>query len=1401
MTSIFDAFISYGRADSKAFAIELQARLSSQGLRVWFDFNDIPLAVDFQNQIDDGIEKSQNFLFIISPHSVNSAYCRKEIELAFELKKRIIPLLHVMQISRETWQQRNPGGTESQWESYKASASHHTYNNPKMHPIISKLNSLYFQEGIDDFEKSLADLIALLGSHTDYVEQHTQFLVKALEWERHQKQTSYLLTGEERQQGEAWLKIMFKNEQPPCTPADIHCEFITESIKNANNLMTQVFLSYADDDRATMEKIRNSLRRAGITVWTNRTDIKTGEVFAEAINRGIEQADNLVYLLSPDSINSTYCQQELDYASQLNKRIIPVLVRSTDPSQEPTVLRDLQYIDLTNNVKEEDYKLDESQLLKILLTDAAYYKEHKILLTKALKWQRQQNNPSILLRGYNLRSAETWLKVAQKRRQHPPTPLQEEFITESLRQPPLELLDVFISYSRADSDLARKLNDALQMQGKMTWFDQESIAEGTDFEQEIKKGIKACDNFLFILSPRSVNSPYCADEVEYAASLNKRFVTVLHREVNTGDLHPELAKVQWLDFNRHQGDFNVNLNQLVRTLDTDREHLRSHTKWLQRALDWEQKDKTADLLLRGSEFAVAQDWLSTALAENKQPVSTALQQTFIESSHQAIIAAEEAEKTRQAELLRLQEEKRKEAEGRLAEEKKSARRLKFLLGVVFLAGVVSAVLGLVAEDRRHEAEVAKATAQEKEKEALAAEATALAKSSEALDASDKNFEALLEALEAKETLQKLEDPSDRTISAVDGALQRAYFGVREYNRLSGHQAGAIAVAISPDGKMIASGGADNNVILWNQYGKQQNILKEDREITSHQGSVNDIAFSPDGELIASASVDKTVKLSNRDGTLFKTLKRHSDNVNAVAFSPDGELMATASDDRTVILWDREGTFRYSLSAHSDRVNAVAFSPDGKLMATASDDRTVKLWNREGTFLYSLDGHADEVNAVAFSPDGKVIATASDDKTVKLWNLDDPGIATLEGHGKQVNAVAFSPDSSVIATASNDGTVKLWWADGTLLDTLSGHGDKVNSVSFSFDGETIASASEDNTVRLWKLNKFNPNNFLNILYEHRDEVRAVAFSPDGEYIASASDDNTVKLWRTRDSKLLMTLRETDQVWDIAFSPDGQLIATASRNKEVKVWNLDGTLRRTIFESDKVNRVSFSPDGQIIATASDDNTVKLWRRDGSFLATLEGHSDKVNSVNFSPDGKLIVSGGSDNSIKIWNDSGTLLSTLKAHHGPVNGVSFSPDGKMLISAGVDNKIKLWKRDGILLKFVPTFSEQAESVNEVVFSPDGEMIASVSADDTIKIWTRDDNLGWKEAIALYEHTDAVKGVAFSPDGKSLISGGNDNRVIWWNLEKVLQPQNNLQEVGCEWLRDYLQTEKSPGVCDGLGD
>jgi hypothetical protein len=640
MNPLQDAFISYGRADSKQFANQLNDRLVALGYTIWFDFEDIPLGVDYQKQIDDGIEKADNFIFIISPHAINSPYCGLEIELALKRYKRIIPLLHVEQINRETWQERNPDGTDEQWVDYRAAGKHSSF--PNMHPTIGKINWVYFREGLDDFERSFRGLIELIERQKDYVHQHTVLLSQALEWERNQKQTRYLLIGEARQQAEAWLSKRFDESQPPCQPTDLHCEYITESIKNANNLMTQVFICHAAEDRDVAEQVRRSLMRVGITTWIHYGDIEYGQDFQAAMTRGLEEADNVVFLMSPHSLRSPYCQKELAHAQSLHKHIIPLRAGAVDPAAIADNLRSLQYIDLTDNLTEADYQQDENDLLRILKQDEAYHHEHKVLLAKALKWQRQEHNPCILLRGYELQHAEAWLKLAEQSPSYPPTELHREFITASQRQPPGLSLDVFVSYSRTDSDFARQLNDALQRQGKRTWFDQESIASGADFQQEIYRGIEASDHFLFILSPQSVTSPYCADEVEYAAKLNKRIVTVRHRTVTGTDLHPELAKVQWIDFQGQETEFAASFQELIRTLDTAPEHLRFHTRLLLRAIEWQQHNQDSSYLLRGTDLKAADEWFQKSI--NKEPKPSKIQNIYIESS---LLAKDQKQKARQ----------------------------------------------------------------------------------------------------------------------------------------------------------------------------------------------------------------------------------------------------------------------------------------------------------------------------------------------------------------------------------------------------------------------------------------------------------------------------------------------------------------------------------------------------------------------------------------------------------------------------------------------------------------------------------------------------------------------------------------------------------------------------------
>lgn len=617
-----DAFISYGRRESKDFATRLHDALKAKGYHVWFDQNDIPLGVDFQNQIDEGIEKADAFIFIIAPHAVKSPYCLKEIELAVRLNKQIIPILHVE--PTDCWD--------------------------RMHPTIQRLNWIYMREEfvenvpldelkpLDDFEAGIQGLTELLNLHRDYVKKHTELLNLALDWERHQKNTQYLLVGKERQEAEQWLLHKFKNTQPPCRPTDLHAEFLCASKKNAENLMTDVFVSYSAQSRAIRQKIINSLAHRLITSWMHQVDIYKGEDFDEAIRKGIEQSDKVLFFISKESVKSERPLKELDYALSLNKRIIPILIEEgVSKADIPEEITNLQYIDFVDNIPEEDFGNDIDALLNEIYRDQRYFHQHKVFLNQALRWQRQAKNPSILLRGYNLQNAETWLKLGKKRKKQAPLPLHEEFIRESKTHVGTQSIEVFVSYSRKDSDFARKLEEQLTLNGKTTWFDQDSIAEGADFQQEIYKGIEQSDNFLFIISPSSVESPHCKDEVEYAVGLGKRIITVNHRFTEPDKMPPDLAAIQWIDFEKQ--DFITAFSLLIRTLDTDREHVQSHSKWQNRALEWDKKNKSDDLLLRGSELTLAKTWLEQVEENQKKPAPTSLQKELIAASDEHANAA------------------------------------------------------------------------------------------------------------------------------------------------------------------------------------------------------------------------------------------------------------------------------------------------------------------------------------------------------------------------------------------------------------------------------------------------------------------------------------------------------------------------------------------------------------------------------------------------------------------------------------------------------------------------------------------------------------------------------------------------------------------------------------------
>ncbi len=304
------------------------------------------------------------------------------------------------------------------------------------------------------------------------------------------------------------------------------------------------------------------------------------------------------------------------------------------------------------------------------------------------------------------------------------------------------------------------------------------------------------------------------------------------------------------------------------------------------------------------------------------------------------------------------------------------------------------------------------------------------------------------------------------------------------NTFSGHKSKVLSVVISPDGKLIISGGdcQENNDTKCYGNLKIWDVItgKEIRTLDGHSQNVNALAISADGKILASGSDDQTIKIWNlQTNQLIHTLTDHTDAIHSLVITADGKTLVSASDDQTIKVWDLiTGKLIRTLTAHKSWVRSVDINPNGVTLASGSFDKTIKLWNiHQQQPIQTLTTSSQTVIAVAFSPDGKILASSSRDRTLKLWNLQTLTlIRTISVENNNINTIAFSPNGKILASAgrstlgdTNYYTLKIWnVATGEEIITLIGHGNNITSLSFSTDGKFLVSGNEDNLIKLWQV---------------------------------------------------------------------------------------------------------------------------------------------------------------------------------------------------------------------------------------------------------------------------------------------------------------------------------------------
>jgi WD40 repeat protein len=327
-----------------------------------------------------------------------------------------------------------------------------------------------------------------------------------------------------------------------------------------------------------------------------------------------------------------------------------------------------------------------------------------------------------------------------------------------------------------------------------------------------------------------------------------------------------------------------------------------------------------------------------------------------------------------------------------------------------------------------------------------------------------------------------------------------------------------ALCWSPDGSSLAAATNDGRVLkVWRVRRSLPDVAPK-HAVKAHTGPVTALAFSPDGRTLATGGWDGDVKLWDSATHKERWGLPVSRKVCSLAFSPDGKTLAAGEEDGTVTLWDTEtGQEIRSFKEHPDDVIAVSFSPDGRTLATASG-RIVRFWDaKTGREMRRFWTKRDWAESLAFSRDWKMFATQRESQPIELWNVaagrEIRRFGPLDGH---TVGMAFAPDGRTVAEIRQDNAVYLWDAGtGRRKGVIPPQAAAIRQAAFSPDGRTLAAALADGAVRLWSLTARSPRRTTAL--GPSIPAFSLAFSPDGHALAAGCANGVAVLWTDMNTK--------------------------------------------------------------------------------------------------------------------------------------------------------------------------------------------------------------------------------------------------------------------------------------------
>lgn len=601
------------------------------------------------------------------------------------------------------------------------------------------------------------------------------------------------------------------------------------------------------------------------------------------------------------------------------------------------------------------------------------------------------------------------------------------------------------------------------------------------------------------------------------------------------------------------------------------------------------------------------------------------------------------------------------------------------------------------------------------------------------------------------------------------------------------QGATFAVAFSPDGGVLATGGEDGTITLWNPSTGQQM-----EQFVAHASCVNKIAYSQDGRLLASGGCDNTVRLwSVAPRQELATLLTHDQFINSVSFSANGQWLAAVANDGLVAVWE---TASHKL-VHQVKLPGpgqwVAWSPDDTLLA-AGTLAVTQTWNSANWQERSLLNLKTMAGTFCRDSRGLLLVdtaaatlelwepTNKGRRTVLLQNVLNPGILATSPNGRWLALGNFrelvelcEAESAIAGSHANrdhagdaDTSLDLENVRPKVLRTFAGHTAPVRDVAFSPDERLLASASSDGTVRLWDTAQTGgsiPVMHLDLSFSGSAPAQ-VAMNGDLTRLMIADDDRPFAVWDVSDLRHPLPLEPppvgTVEPHRVAHGPTEQSTIWAGMDSgQIVLWDGSSQSGRTVAELGMpITRFICSADGSTVATLAGDRVVRVHdvqsgRQRLEFTATISKDPSEATlqlislKLSLSPMGQELWMGVPPlPGMQIYDvSSGSSKMRTDTRLPEFRALDFSADGRLI--AGPLQATELAIADTATSEIVSRMRLPAES-KASAFSPDARTLATINQLGRVQLWNVATG---QELLSL----DVIPGdalfIKFSADGRRL--------------------------------------------------